>query len=138
MASNIREFNLRLKADREAIHERVGKIHRAVMLEALKRLILRTPVKTGRARSNWHASHNAPDYRTGSEPVTPDLAIARETPTVEAGQPYTISYVTNALPYIQALEDGHSKQAPEGMLEPVFNELGPWVRRIARKLESSE
>jgi hypothetical protein len=72
----------------------------------------------GHARANWQHSTGAP--------IQVDLVDARDKtgqPTIdkiEASIPQKaaglVHYITNSVPYIQALEDGHSKQAPHGMV----------------------
>lgn len=68
-----------------------------------------TPVDTGRARANWNiTSTESPDLSV-RDPGEPKMA-----PQLQPSYVYTIS---NNLPYIVALEEGHSKQAPAGMMK---------------------
>ena len=57
-----------------------------------------TPVRTGRARSGWRYS---PKYRLG----------------------YVGSIIENRVEYIGLLDKGSSRQAPNGIVEPVINKL---------------
>ncbi len=83
-------------------------------LDLLGTLKFLTPVDTGRARANWHMELDAPQIRLfepGQEaPVifTPGTAVSKSNPA---------AFVSNNLPYIRRLNEGHSKQAPAGFVE---------------------
>ena len=72
-----------------------------------------TPVDTGRARSNWFIGMNV-----GSELV--ESTTSKGTGYIKGELPKNIFgtkvYLYNNLPYIQALEYGHSEQAAKGMV----------------------
>lgn len=36
---------------------------------------------------------------------------------------YNVTVTTSSLPYIQPLEDGHSKQAPNGFIQPAIDKI---------------
>jgi hypothetical protein len=92
---------------------------RKIGLVALRKIVTRTPVRTGCARSNWNVSINRTD-----ESFDPDKkgksggdSINRGTPIVmNASIGCTINMV-NTTPYIISLEHGHSRQRPEGFLK---------------------
>ncbi len=81
-------------------------------------LIRNTPVDTGWARANWLVSLGRPINETaGSRDSVSTVAQG-------AGQARLLVYrlgqdiwISNNVPYIQALNEGHSKQAPEGWVE---------------------
>jgi len=54
----------------------------------------KTPIKSGRARRNWNKSTSRQGFR-----------------------------VENNVPYIGRLEEGYSKQAPQGIIGPTLREL---------------
>jgi hypothetical protein len=130
MASNIREFEMGLKEFADSIPQQVGQLHRAVMLEGLKGVVLMSPVDTGRFRGAWSVSIDAPDY---TEHNTPDKSggptIAKGSATIGEIRAYSQSFITNAVPYAEALENGHSQQAPKGMLNVTFQRLKSWLGR---------
>lgn len=89
----------------------------------LDKVVHTTPHDTGQARANWQVAVRAArpinepligklDY-SGDETVIAGEAVIRGTPRPDG---HTI-YISNSLPYIQALNEGHSKQAPEGFVE---------------------
>lgn len=108
---------------------------RALALELTKRVVMRTPVDTGRARGNWFGRIGQPERRTteatdprGSATIAKGQAIIHR---FTMGESY---FLTNGLPYILPLEHGHSKQAPAGMVTVTVAELQPTATAIARRL----
>ena len=94
-----------------------NRVLRRVSLDLLRRLIIRSPVDTGRFRGNWVTGINQfsevnPDTKDKSGGVTiskgeSDLARAKIGDRI---------FISNNLPYAVRLENGWSLQAPAGML----------------------
>lgn len=112
--------------------QRSRQLHRRLVLEALTRIVRRTPVDTGRARGNWQTSVGAP---RGESVLGTSKAIA---PVVAAGsaalrdlEPFGVAYISNNLVYIEPLENGHSKQAPEGMVAVTLAEIASGLNLAA-------
>jgi hypothetical protein len=83
--------------------------YKAIAFDLFGEIVKLTPVDTGRARSNWHITADNPEYSTSSstQPAQPDYNLdVRGFPTV---------YISNGLHYIGLLEEGKSKQAPDGI-----------------------
>ena len=113
------------------------KFVRGLVLEVHGRLIRKTPVLSGRARNNWNIATGTPDTGTtppGDYPQNGQEAMARGVSQIADIQAGDVIYDTNALPYIPALEDGSSKQAPAGMIKVTVAEIQPLVRQIAAKI----
>ncbi len=103
-------------------------------LEILSRVVLSTPVDTGRARGNWQTTLNAP-ATAEVERLDPSgaSAISDGTGTINGAPQFPLICIANNLPYIGALNYGkppgrqHSKQAPlqfvELAVQGVMNEL---------------
>jgi hypothetical protein len=95
--------------------------------DVLRRVIVRTPVDTGRARGSWTISVNRANRAVLSP--APDHAARPfySTPNLSAGfldvQPGDSVVISNNLPYIAALEDGHSRRAPAGMVKVSLEEV---------------
>lgn len=102
-------------------------------LDLWNKITLRTPVDTGRARASWQLSIGAP-----SLVVSPSLGpytgknSKLNTPPGEPAAPFPtdveitgddIVFICNSLPYIEALEDGHSQQAIAGMVQVSLAEV---------------
>ncbi len=90
---------------------------RKLVFEAHKMVSMKTPVATGRARGNWNVSVNTIDRSI-------DLnKKGYKSSTLRKGDGLKTNYIVNSLPYINALENGHSKKAPNGMVAITINEL---------------
>lgn len=127
------EFDAPVKAFAEAFNLQMGIVCKVITLDLFTRVTMRTPVDTGRARAGWQIAIGAPseflppevegksgeDKASGGMKFTSlfnggkaavDIAAAGK---IDGGE---LIYITNNLPYIEALEFGHSKQAPAGMV----------------------
>lgn len=94
-----------------------------VAFAALERLVLKTPVDTGRARGNWQVTQTRLS-RTERQDWEERDPIAKGQERIEKMPLFQLIWIGNHVPYINALEDGHSKQArPNGMLKATLNEL---------------
>jgi hypothetical protein len=111
---------------------KMTRIARKVVLELFKRVIYKTPVDTGRARSNWQVTIGTTasgtveiDDKNGAATMSKAVADSRG---FKAGD--TI-YLTNNLPYIRRLEEGWSRQAPAGMVALTVQEFAAVVNQIS-------
>ena len=94
--------------------------HKKVSLDALGRVVEKTPVDTGRARANWQVGiDNAPEGEVpiGTDPRGNGLAA------LTALRPNRVVYISNNVEYIVPLEEGSSNQAPNGMVAVTLEEL---------------
>lgn len=86
--------------------------------------VMRTPVNTGRARSNWQVSDNV--AATGTIDV-----VFNPVPLIQAhieSSTAPVLVLTNNLPYIQRLENGWSAQAPAGMVKLSLVQASAYLR----------
>jgi hypothetical protein len=116
--TNVREFVLNVSKVANGLPaELVGKRHRALALEALRGVVLMSPVRSGRFRGNWQVGLLNPV--TGiMETLDPSgyATIAAGSEVIARIQPFTATYLSNNLPYARVIEDGSSKQAPAGVV----------------------
>ena len=98
----------------------VGEETRILALKVFRNVILSTPVDEGRARSNWQLSLSTPistqteDFdRSGGSTINKGVSVVRSAINVK----YPTFWLTNNLPYIQRLNEGHSEQAPAMFVE---------------------
>lgn len=114
---------------------RMEDVARAVPVELASRVILASPVDTGRFRGNWNVATNRVDATTTEDTdKAGDKAISRaQAVKVQLGDDV---YVTNNLPYAQALEDGHSQQAPAGMVGVTLRSFTETVNRAVSQAKS--
>lgn len=90
---------------------------RKITIELLSKVVLKSPVDTGRFRGNWFTGLNyAPQDTSAIVDKTGYESISRGNSVVGK---YTMRddaiYIANNLPYAYRLETGYSKQAPQGM-----------------------
>jgi hypothetical protein len=98
--------------------------HKKITFEAAKRLIQRTPVDTGRARGGWITTVGAPSTQVGGEDDKQgDSTLKKSVAALSNLTPFQVIYITNNVEYIEVLENGHSKQAPRGMLKTTVHDL---------------
>ncbi len=142
------DFADEIAAWAKASGKRLDKVDQAFKIQLSRLVIERTPVGNknlwspkakkyapagyvgGRARNNWFPSIGAPSSQTtkrtgkkGSAAIARAVKVANES----VGQIY---YLTNNLPYIRRLEyDGHSGQAPFGMVRRTVKEAGLALKR---------
>lgn len=108
-----------------------------ISLELFSRVILRSPVDTGRFRGNWQvAIGEIPDgtldlYDESERGVATINAAAAVALNVKAGD---IIYLVNNLPYGPVLEGGSSDQAPQGMVALTVQEFQEIVNEIGMEL----
>lgn len=117
-----REFAIDLKRFGDVTRKEAETIFQKIAIDLDTRVVLGTPVDEGRARGNWFPSLNTPSSEV-SDKVDPSgsLAIAAATSTAASSKLGDIIWLTNNLPYILPLENGHSGQAPEGMVDINLN-----------------
>ena len=98
-----------------------------IMTHLLESIAEKMPVDTSRARANTIVSNRARDTsfdedardKSGQDTINKGKdVIARNT------KPFTKGFIQNNAPYIEALEGGHSNQAPLGMFGLAVAEVG--------------
>ena len=87
---------------------------RKASLDLFRRVVLKSPIDSGRFRANWNFSVGAADYTTTESTVQGrGMQEAMRAAAVPSGGVVCLS---NGLPYARRLEYGYSKQAPYGMV----------------------
>jgi len=125
--TTIRGFELDLERASEALGIGLGDVVDKLGFDLMRNIVLRTPVARGTAAGNWQASE-------GDRPAAPVLATTGTNEDAQAkalgsfaqvanGEPFRKVWLGNFLPYIEALEFGHSKQAPAGMVRVAMAEV---------------
>lgn len=114
--------------------ENMEKVARGTLLQATSSIVMRTPVRSGRARGNWQASIGSP-----ANGETDNVDTQGQATISEAGDAISQSigdefYLVNNLPYIKRLEfEGWSGQSPEGFVRITLREIEAALEREARK-----
>lgn len=96
---------------------------RKVAREVLKRVVMKSPVDTGRFRANWNVGIEKVGVTTKSVDPTGGETILRGSAEIQAGVPGQSIWISNALPYARRLEYGYSKQTPAGMVRITLAEF---------------
>ena len=111
------QFSKRMQVIAAGIITNSNAIKQRTALVLDRDLVLATPVDTGHARSNWHVSVENPSDEISSIKDPEYTPGPKEEGIISAAVPGQSIYVTNNLPYMGALNDGHSAQAPAGFVE---------------------
>ena len=147
---NLAEFSSKVRNfAQKVVPEKVVVFQKKIVLEALRRVVLKTPVDTGRARGNWQVTigkqaegvidNSKWDKKRKVSKVNeaglPQNLNTTDRDVINAGlaaitdlPPFSVVYVTNNLEYIEYLEEGSSSQAPEGMVALTIEELKAMFR----------
>jgi hypothetical protein len=127
---------------------------RKVSLEILGRVVFKSPVDTGRFRSNWQVSIGSVpsgivEYagtetigeRAGSKGPVYESTVAKSKGVANTAKAGDVIYIANNLPYAVRLEEGgygegpktvggFSRQAPAGMVTLTVQEFAAVVKSI--------
>ncbi len=150
MKENIKDFTLAIQDwAKNKAPKSVQLLQRRLVLELLTRVVLKTPVDTGRARNNWQVTFNQPATKQvpykGIGKVGKLLRKKAGDPTEVLRKGYTqinqmpqfcIAYITNNVEYILYLEAGHSKQAPNGMAALAFQEVSTVFKTVPPEVKT--
>ena len=145
------EFSLDIAAFVKKAGGNVEKVVQKVGADILASVVARTPVGNpslwkskppkgyvgGRLRDNWNVSFGAPDLTTT---VIRDQSGA---PTISRGIGVLAGwngeadiYVMNSLPYVRTIEyEGHSKQAPAGMVRITVTEFQAFIQKAIAEVQ---
>lgn len=124
---DLKTFGKRIRNIGERVETNAHQLKQRTALAVDQTVVLATPVDTGRARANWQvAAGIAPSSAieayapgTGGATTTENTRAALEQGkiAINATQPGQEIHITNNLPYIAKLNDGHSAQAPAQFVE---------------------
>jgi hypothetical protein len=127
MRDTVRGMELDLKKAAALLEVSVGLVAKKAVFDLGRGLIERTPVDTGTARANWQAAQGGSPAAVvqeygGTAQRAAGKAMATGN-TLVFSDAYSTFWWLNGLPYIEALEFGHSTQAPEGMVRLAMAEV---------------
>jgi hypothetical protein len=121
-----------LEIGNKDIPELVVLVQKKLVFEALRKIILKSPVDTGLFRANWQIGVEVPSRDT-SEGTAND-AERRANAVLASLRPYQTVWLSNNLAYAEGLEHGNSKQAPLGVVAVTVQEIEEWIKRQNFKL----
>jgi len=96
---------------------------RAVTLEVLRGVVLKTRVDTGRARGNWQVSIGSPPTGETAPDKTGGRAISQGMTSLANYRGFESVYVGNNVPYIRFLNDGTERFRGDKMVERTLAEV---------------
>ena len=106
-----------------------------ISIEMFSRVILRSPVDTGRFRANWQVSiGSVPSGTLELEDKSGTATVSKATAAALGMRAGSIITLANNLPYGPRLEDGYSGQAPGGMVALTVQEFERVVRQVGLEL----
>lgn len=123
--------------------DRVSYVKKRVALSAVSRLSRRSPVLTGRYRASFNCSVNGIDFSVAA-PAPKEYVKEKkvfyqydETKAQKQMQGVVLQvdddiFISNSLPYAEALENGHSRQAPHGIFRTVIPEVKEDIKLYAK------
>ncbi len=118
-------FSLDISADTAKAIDYLGlemdMVVRKIALSTYTSITKKTPVDTGRARANWNISLDSPNRSVTT-------STSGKTPSLPSKVKDRDIWIANNLPYIESLENGSSKQAPNGMVALSVQEVNAWVK----------
>jgi hypothetical protein len=139
----------------EEVVGRAVEVQRTIMADALSKTVTKTPVGNrrrwkrnieraqrglpplpkgyvgGHARKNWQITINRrPTNEVQGTDTGGNQTITKGMQRISRIDEPCIAYLSNLLPYMDRLEGGWSKSAPDGMVGPTVRELLQKYRRI--------
>ncbi len=137
---DVNTFNLYIDKFVSGLGISAEKILKKVAFDLLKKVVSKTPVDTGRARSAWFTGVNdrptqevPPLHQKIGEDQAANESVSRGK-VFESAKLGDTLWVANNLPYIERLENGSSDQAPAGMAALSIQEIQAEFDRIGRTL----
>lgn len=123
--TDLREVAKRVRIRARYVTKFSDDLTKSVALAIVENLVSDTPVKTGRAVTNWRTSLKKPSYPVlfAYPDKPPSVEWARDRAMEEARQVVAgysgrkSIWITNSVSYIHDLNEGTSTQAPPGFIE---------------------
>ena len=108
---------------------------RKIPLEIFSRIVFKSPVKYGRFRGNWQvAIGSVPSGTLEIDDLTGIATVSKADLKLMGAKAGDTIYLANNLPYAIPLEEGHSQQAPQGMVALTVQEFSDIVKKIGIEL----
>jgi hypothetical protein len=122
---SVASFNVDLNKFAKSMDIELETVVRKLAFEVYKGVTQKTPVDTGRAKANWMLG-----YGSINSTITNNTTFTLVQPPKGSGK--RPIYITNNLPYISKLENGSSKQAPNGMVNLTMLTVQRSIRNVVR------
>lgn len=117
MSDRILGLGDQIRAYAKVINKRIDYVHRNLGIMLFTGILYGTPVEYGQARGGWFTGKGFPEMGGPGRLDPTGVIVAREIQSVCMSAKFTdILFFVNNVDYIEVLEYGSSKQAPEGMV----------------------
>lgn len=132
IAPNADAFARQLNAIADNVENDIfDKVIRKALFDLLQEIIKNTPIDTGRARASWVLDIEFSDFSL--PPGDYNSVFEKAIPETMAWLPHSDHYVLyNNLEYIVALENGHSKQRPNGFVAQALAAFASHLSKVAK------
>lgn len=129
-------FTLDLSKFAEKCKVKPDQIIRKAVFDIFSDFVWKTPVDTGRARGGWQIGSELGSGESGVLDKSGGATIGKAAQNVASltCKARVIGYIYNNVEYIKALEDGHSQQAPVGMVKTTLNRWQNYVEKANASL----
>lgn len=108
---------------------------RKISLEVFSNVIMLSPVDTGRFRGNWQtAVGQVPSGTIEAVDPSGSIVTARVQSVIGSVEAGDVILMVNNLPYARRLEEGWSKQAPNGMVALTVQRFQPIADAVIRQI----
>ena len=129
-------FTAQLDAFAAKAKGNIDLVVRKVTLDMFRRVVIKSPVDTGRFKGNWQSAIGSIPLGTLTNlDKTGGGTLARVSQVALKSKAGDIIYLINNLPYARPLEYGWSKQAPGGMVRLTIQEYGAVVSQAASEVQ---
>jgi hypothetical protein len=118
MADDWDTFLVGLQDDGRSVERTVLDATQALAFEAVRGVVLLTPVRTGRLRGNWQVTTiaAADGFDANKRDESGQATIAAGEATIEKARPYEPIWLHNGVPYATYVETGTERMQPAGMV----------------------
>lgn len=113
--------------------DKAALVVRKTAIELQNSMIERSPVDTGRFKSNWQCGIGVRNAVISDAPGSD--AKGRTAEVLNGWEPGQTIYLTNSLPYSLRLENGWSQQAPSGMVRLTVQAYGAYLHQVIGNLK---
>lgn len=133
--SNMNKFDADLRKFADSVNADFMKLIKKIVFDLFRKIVMKTPVDTGRARASWAVAKHSPgdfvhpEFKSTIGKGTATTMAMGNLPNID--DPYATYFIFNNVPYIVRLENGHSKQAPVGMVQVALAEMEAELFRLS-------
>lgn len=132
-------FADQMRAFAEKTHVKLETVVKKTAIQLMDGVVLRSPVRSGRFRSNWMVGIGY-QVATTVETMDPtgDASRARVGPAMATWKPGVSIFLTSNLPYAKRIEYGWSDQAPGGVVRLTVQDFRDYVRKAIAEAKDGQ